>query len=146
VAARRLAQVCGEEDPKLLRAEAGRGEKLRELFHAPRDDAQLLLQLSRRSLFGSLAGVEFARRQLKQVAHGRVSVLPHERDRAVVEDRDDARAARMPHDLSHVNQLALPHGVAQEVNQLARVKLLARENFGLLLVRRIHCYKVSGEL
>src|SRR5437764_129717 len=77
--------------------------ELRELLQRAGDDAEFFFEFARRGLFGSLAGVELARREFEHVADGRVTVLADERDRAVIAVRDYRGPARMAHDLAHVS-------------------------------------------
>ena len=101
--ARARFEVGGEEEVRVLVAEAGRVVELAQLVEPTGDVPDLLLELAVGGRLGRLAlDVALARRDLEQVAAGRDPPLPHQqRIRLVVAiDGDHDHRAGMVHDVA----------------------------------------------
>src|SRR5581483_6473639 len=101
-ALRSLGKVGREIQPHLLFAESRRDKKLRKLFESSGAHAQLFFQLARSAVLGTFLIVQSPSRQLQEILHGGMTILPHERNRAVIEGRQDHGAARMMNDFANV--------------------------------------------
>src|SRR5688572_28993580 len=110
----------------LFGQKARRDVKLSQLFYFRGGYADLFFQLAFRGNRRVLAVLEPARGYLEQVFSGRVPVLPYERDRAVVKNRHDDRAAAVNDDLALVLDTVLAYTIETDVKDLAFVNRFRR--------------------
>src|SRR6266446_2085627 len=125
----RLSEISSQIEPHLFRTEAGRDKELAELFELPGHQTQLFFQLTRRSFFWSFAIIQTTSRQLQQVLDRGMTILAHQRNRAVFESRENHLTTPMMNDFAHVSLIALAHRIDGDVEDSAGEYLRGIEKF-----------------
>ncbi len=109
----------------LLFEETRRHKKLRKLFETFCGESDLFFELASRADFGRFTIFERPCRNLQQITHGGMTILPNECNSAIVKHGYDHSASEMVNDFALIRELTFADGIDCDSEPAAVINFLA---------------------